>query len=105
MIGRIILGTVAGVCLLVQPLQADVGQTDRGRELFESTNLGSTGKSCNGCHPGGKKLEWAGASYDNAKLASIVNRCIEKALKGKPLEPDGDDMKALVQHIRSFGSP
>lgn len=103
---RVIREAAVGLGLCALALSADAaGPADRGRELFESTQLGTSGTSCISCHPGGKKLEWAGSSYDDAKLAAIVNRCIEKALKGKPLDPGGEDMKALMQHIRSFGNP
>ncbi|WP_298269360.1 cytochrome C [Geobacter sp.] len=78
---------------------------DRGKELFESVKLGTNGKSCATCHPGGRKLEWAASSYGDEKLTSIVNRCIEKSLKGKPLDPDSDDMKSLVGYIKTFGGP
>lgn len=78
---------------------------DRGKELFESSKLGTTGKSCASCHPGGRKLEWAASTYEDGKLTEIVNRCIEKSLKGKPLDPASDDMKSLIGYIKTFGAP
>ncbi|AJE03347.1 c-type cytochrome [Geobacter pickeringii] len=78
---------------------------DRGKELFESPKLGTSGKSCSSCHPGGRKLEWAASTYDDEKLTEIVNRCIEKSLKGKPLDPASDDMKSLIAYIKTFGAP
>lgn len=83
---------------------ADGVSLERGQELFTSTKLGKSGKSCATCHPGGKKLEWAG-TYDDEKLGEISNRCIQKALQGKPLNEDSDDMKSLVIYLKSFAGP
>lgn len=90
---------------------ADGPSLERGKELFESTKLGfdnnkvgPTGKSCASCHPGGRKLEWA-ATYDDAKLVGIINTCVSKALKGKPLDPAGNDMQSLVIYIKTFAGP
>ncbi len=74
---------------------------ERGEELFNSTKLGTNGKSCAICHAGGIKLEKA-AVYDEGELADIVNQCIERALAGKPLDPASDDLKSLVMYVRSL---
>jgi hypothetical protein len=79
----------------------DQPSLDRGRELFESEQLGTVGKSCASCHPGGRKLEWAATGSDE-KLAATINRCITGALKGKRLDPAGPDMASLLLYIRSF---
>ncbi|MBT0653178.1 cytochrome C [Geomobilimonas luticola] len=83
---------------------ADGPTQERGRELFESTKLGTNGKSCASCHPGGRKLEWA-ATFDDGKLAGITNKCIDKALKGKPLDPAGTDMQSLIMYMKTFAGP
>ena len=83
---------------------ADAPSADQGKELFESTKLGTNGKSCSTCHPGGKKLEWA-ATYEDEKLADIVNSCIQKALKGKPIPADSDSMKSMLSYIHTFAGP
>lgn len=75
----------------------------RGEELFNSTQLGTSGKSCASCHPGGKKLE-AAAGYKDDKLAAIINRCIMKPLKGKPLAADSTDLRSLIIYLKSFAS-
>jgi len=54
-------------------------------------------KSCNTCHPDGKGLEGAGAN-----LESTINACIKRALEGKPLAADSQDMKDLVAYIASL---
>lgn len=83
---------------------ADGPTLERGREVFESTKLGTNGKSCASCHPGGRKLEWA-ATFDEGKLAGIANNCIEKALKGKPLDAAGIDMQSLIMYMKTFAGP
>lgn len=80
------------------------GSVERGKALFEDTKLGTTGNSCASCHPGGRKLEWA-ATFNEEKLASIVNNCIKNSLKGKPLATGSDDMKSLVRYIKTFAGP
>lgn len=83
---------------------ADGPTLERGRELFGSTKLGTNGKSCASCHPGGRKLEWA-ATFDDEKLVGITNKCIEKALKGTPLDPAGTDMQSLIMYMKTFAGP
>ncbi len=73
----------------------------RGEELFNSTQLGTSGKSCASCHPGGKKLEEA-AGYKDDELAVIINQCITKPLKGKPLAADSTDLKSLIMYLKTF---
>jgi cytochrome c len=83
---------------------SDGVSVEHGKELFESTKLGKTGKSCATCHPGGKKLEWAG-TFEDAKLEEISNRCIQKALQGKPLKEGSDDIKSLIMYLKTFAGP
>jgi cytochrome c len=83
---------------------AEKVSVDRGMELFESTRLGKSGKSCATCHPGGRKLEWA-ATYEEEKIAQMINVCIQKALQGKPLPVDSDDMKSFVMYLKTFAGP
>ena len=85
-------------------LAAEEPSEERGKELFESVKLGTNGKSCATCHPGGRKLEWA-ATYEDEKLAAIINSCIGKALKGKPLPTDADSMKSMLMYIKTFAGP
>lgn len=80
---------------------AETVSVDRGRELFESTRLGKSGKSCATCHPGGRKLEWAG-TFEDDRIAQMINTCIQKALQGKPLTPGSDDMKSFVMYLKTF---
>ena len=72
-----------------------------GKSLFESTNLGSNGKSCATCHPSGKGLQNIG-SYDDAKLKKIVNSCVQNALKGKAFSPDTQELDSLLTYLRTL---
>lgn len=83
---------------------AEKVSVDRGMELFESTRLGKSGKSCASCHPGGRRLEWA-ATFEDEKIAQMINVCIQKALQGKPLPVDSDDMKSFVLYLKTFAGP
>lgn len=80
---------------------ADGPSVGRGKELFESAGLGTSGKSCVGCHPGGKGVERA-LVRDDEELGEIVNQCITKPLRGKALDPASTEMKSLIMYIRSF---
>ena len=73
----------------------------RGEKLFNSTQLGTNGKSCSGCHAGGKGMEKV-AGYEADELAGIINQCISKPLKGKPLADDSADLKSIIMYIKSF---
>ncbi len=78
---------------------ATVGNVERGKQLFADPKLGGStnDKSCNTCHPGGKGLEKAGVN-----LESTIQACIQKALEGKPLATDSQEMKDLVAYIESL---
>lgn len=73
----------------------------RGEELFNSTQLGTNGKSCASCHPGGKMLGKMG-DYKDDELGDIINQCIAKPLKGKPLAAGSVDLKSLVIYLKSL---
>lgn len=88
--------------LAVPALAADKPSVARGKELFESTTLGTNGASCVECHPGGEKLK-AAAGYDEEELREIINRCVTHPLQGKALDAAGPDMKSLIMYIRTFG--
>lgn len=81
---------------------AETGSIARGKELFNSTKLGTNGKSCATCHPEGKRLEEV-SSLGEDQLIAIVNRCIKAPLAGTPLPPDSADMKSLVLYLKTFG--
>jgi hypothetical protein len=74
---------------------------EKGKALFNDPKLGTSGKSCNTCHPDGKGLTHAGEKSD---LARIVNNCIAVPLKGKPLDPESVEMQSLLLYVKGFGA-
>lgn len=102
----IILVTLAALAspAVAVAVAADGASVERGKELFSSAKLGTSGKSCATCHPDGKNLESA-AAYDEAQLAEIVNQCIKKPLKGNALDPGSTEMKSLIMYLRTFARP
>lgn len=91
--GGIIWGGVA--------LGTELPSIQRGEELFLSTSLGTSGKSCATCHPGGSRLEETGTVSDR-ELTATVNSCITGPLKGKPLDPESVEMKSMLLYLRSL---
>lgn len=85
------------------------GNVEKGKALFNDPKLGTSGKSCNSCHPDGKGLEQAGTKKEfnimgksQKSLEEAVNFCIEMALKGKAIDPKGPDMADIVAYIKSL---
>lgn len=73
---------------------------EKGKALFNDPKLGTTGKSCNDCHAGGKGAEKAAAKKD---LENTVNQCITQGLKGKALDVKSVEMQSMVLYIKSLG--
>ncbi|MDA8169656.1 MAG: hypothetical protein M0Z59_08185 [Nitrospiraceae bacterium] len=84
-----------------------------GKRLFNDPGLGggTSGNSCNTCHPDGKGLENAGKKNRHEwtnpggkwlNLEDTNNVCILMAMKGKPIDPKGREMKDLVAYIKSL---
>ena len=88
----------AGIVFAAQP----EASREKGKALFNDPALGSTGKSCNDCHPNGKGAEKAAVKSDE-DIVRIVNACITQSIKGKALEPNSAEMRSLVLYIKSFG--
>lgn len=72
---------------------------EKGKALFNDIKLGTSGDSCNSCHPDGKGMEKAGMKMG---LTATINKCIEKALKGKALGDESIEMKSLELYIKSL---
>jgi len=72
---------------------------EMGKALFNDAKLGTSGKSCNSCHPDGKGLEKAAMMKD---LPTTINNCIKMALQGKVLGNESIEMKSLVLYIKSL---
>ncbi len=84
---------------------------DRGKTLFNDPKLGggTSGKSCNTCHPDGKGLEgvgsktmWKNPGGEFKSLEEAVNVCITMALKGTALDVKSEQMKDLVAYLNSL---
>jgi len=86
----------AGSVTAVEAPTAELGKT-----LFESTRLGSNGKSCSSCHPGGRGLEEISA-YDDGQLKEMINFCIRDALKGRMFASDAQELDAMLAYLRSL---
>ncbi len=72
-----------------------------GKTLFEATELGTNGKSCASCHPGGKGLEEIGA-YTDGQLREMINFCIRDALLGRMLPLESQELEAMQRYLRAL---
>lgn len=98
----------AGVAL------CQAGNIEKGKLLFESPTFGggTSGKTCSTCHPDGRNLSSKTLSKENKifgimgmkkkSLAEVINVCIEKPLKGKAIDPDGEEMMDIIAYMRTF---
>lgn len=89
------------VCLFALPIQASA-DISAGEKLFQSTALGSNGKSCKSCHAQGAGLENLN-DYDSEVLRGLINICVEDALKGSPFPAGAQELKDLEEYIRRLG--
>lgn len=88
---------------------------DHGKALFESQKLGNgtSGRSCGTCHAGGRKLghdlfqdkQSTMTAEGNKHLANVINSCIEKALGGTAIDPQGEDMRDLMAYLKTLVTP
>jgi cytochrome c len=101
------------------------GDAENGLALFMDTTLGTSGMSCESCHPNGgtegmemegmatKSLVGVNDRYPGVfmmmdpekevTLAEVVNFCIENPLEGEPLAEDSQEMKDLLAYLESIG--
>jgi cytochrome c len=91
-----LLVMAAGTALATEGPTVAMGQT-----LFESTVLGSNGKSCASCHPAGKGLEEI-AAYDDPMLKEMINFCVRDALRGKMLAPESQELDSMLLYLRTL---
>ncbi|MDA8098230.1 MAG: hypothetical protein M0042_01235 [Nitrospiraceae bacterium] len=84
---------------------------ERGKAHFNDPKLGggTSGRSCNTCHPGGKglfgvadKMGWATPAGRSRTLEDAINICITKALNGKPLGVKSREMQDLIAYLRTL---
>jgi hypothetical protein len=97
--------------LACTPTTVTKGDTGKGKLVFNDVNFaaGTSGKSCNSCHPDGKGLEKSGEKKEftimgqnQNSLEEAVNVCIEMALKGKAINTKSEDMVNIVAYIKSL---
>ena len=72
-----------------------------GKTLFESTELGTKGRSCSECHAQGKGLDMVG-DFNDTELKDIINACLRDALGAKMISAESQEMNALVGYVRKF---
>lgn len=85
---------------------------DKGKALFESPTFGggTTGKTCNTCHEGGKGLgsdlfdrqQFTIMGSDKKTLAEVINVCIENPLGGKAIDPQGEEMQDVIAYMKTL---
>ncbi|MBD3184811.1 c-type cytochrome [Candidatus Poribacteria bacterium] len=96
----------------------------KGKALFNDTKLGTTGTSCNSCHPNGETtggqmmdmkiptLKGAAATFPKFKesakrvitLSMMNNMCISMIMEGKSLKLDSEEMVALTTYVTSLSN-
>lgn len=103
---------IAFIPLLFASVVLAGGDVEKGKALFNDPTLGggTTGKSCNSCHPGGKGLvgigdlkEWKMMGKTYKSLEDVINYDVRKALHGKPLDKNSEEMTNLIAYIKSLG--
>ncbi|MBI5102960.1 MAG: hypothetical protein HZB33_14175 [Nitrospirae bacterium] len=92
-------------------IAAAAGNAERGKVLFSDAKLSgsTTGNSCNFCHPNGRgleesleKKEWKLMGKKYNKIEDAINIFIEKAMHGRPLDPNSQEMLDLIAYIGSL---
>jgi len=89
------------------------GDAAKGKILFNDPKFGggTSGQSCNTCHPDGKGLETSGDKKEikiMGKMQSLedaVNNCTVSAVKGKAVDAKSEDMANLIAYIKSLKKP
>lgn len=97
---RIVLVLAMFLGASAQATATEAPTAELGRQLFHSSELGESGKSCATCHPGGKGLEGIGA-YTDDQLREMINVCIRDALKGEPLGEQSQELASMLLYLRS----
>jgi hypothetical protein len=100
------------------------GDSANGLALFTSADLGTSGKSCESCHPNGgtEGMEMEGMATkpltgikdrypgifmmmdpeNEVTLAQAVNFCITNPLEGEALAEDSQEMSDLLAYLNSL---
>ncbi len=83
------------------------GNVEKGKKLFNNPKLSSAtaGKSCNSCHQNGAGIDASKKEFMGGKAKSLeeaINLCLVMMMKGKALDPKGQDMADLVAYLKSL---
>lgn len=73
-----------------------------GEELYKSPSLGSSTneKSCRSCHKkNDKKMLKKVMKMSKDELNTVINRCIADLLKGKALDPESEEIRAVRMYL------
>jgi len=110
---KMIVATVYILIIFTGAVLCQAGGVEMGKRLFESPVLmeGTSGKSCNTCHEGGKNLSSDLFSNDKKflimgmeknSLAEVINVCIEKAIVGTAFKPNGERMAQIIEYMKTL---
>jgi|GEM_PF-758269 len=80
-------------------LAENEGSAVSGKILFANPDAFGGTKACSACHPNGNGLEKAGELED---LVETINGCIVRAVGGKAIPEDSQNMKDMVAYIMSL---
>ncbi|UCH77977.1 MAG: hypothetical protein JSU81_09680 [Candidatus Coatesbacteria bacterium] len=100
------------------------GDPANGLALFTSADLGTSGKSCESCHPNGgtEGMEMEGMATEpltgvkdrypgifemmdpenEVTLAQVVNFCLTEAVEGEAWAEDSQEMKDMLAYLNSL---
>ena len=107
-----LIAVIAAVCVFSLSFaltEKEKPTAKNGKALFSSTIIGTNGKTCTTCHPGGKglesvavKSEWSagGDSFDS--MEGAINACVRGALGGCSLSADSLETQSLVSYLDRF---
>ncbi len=82
-----------------------------GKQLFNDPTLGGSKnkKTCESCHERGEDLKGVTEKrfrylfgFKTRTLEEVINLCIRKPLRGRPLAVDSAEMRSLVAYFRTL---
>lgn len=102
-IGLVLLALTAAI--IVPALVMAETPVERGKALFNDPGFAGASRACSSCHVDGRGLEGAAKKEsfrDGLTLKGMVNYCIKNASGGTPIAEDSQDMKDIVEYIKSL---
>mgnify|MGYP000318436577 CR=1 FL=1 len=98
---RTIILTLCSILISISLYATEIPTVELGEKLFKADNLGTNGKSCHSCHPGGEGLHEIDA-YDDDMLKEMVNFCIRDAIKGRMMDLESTEIESFLLYLRSM---